>query len=139
MYAEAGRLIPSRAKALAHWKRTGDHDSAGGYTMTAENFVIAAERTLDRLVARLGEAAPEVDTDIMDGVLTLQFPDGSEMVINRQEAVKQIWLAWSGGPARFDHRGGMIWVDPRSGNTLEQHMAGILAVHLGHPVDLPGD
>ncbi len=104
--------------------------------MTAENFAMAAEQILDRIVDRLGEAAPEVDADMIDGVLTLQFPDGSEMVINRQEAVKQIWLACSDGPARFDHRNGRIWIDLRSGNKLEQHLASVLARRLGRPVEL---
>ncbi|WP_312261473.1 iron donor protein CyaY [Candidatus Igneacidithiobacillus taiwanensis] len=101
-----------------------------------QSFSAAVEASLQKLMQQIEDLAPEIEADLVDSVLTLQLPDGSTVILNRQEAVSQIWLACSDGPARFDRDPGGAWRDPRSGATLQEHLGAILSRRLGRPITL---
>lgn len=65
-----------------------------------------------RLEHRDGEA--DVDCDVNDGILTLQFENGSKIIINRQEALRQVWMATKHGGYHFDQKDGE-WICDRGG------------------------
>ncbi|MCE5386995.1 MAG: iron donor protein CyaY [Acidithiobacillus sp.] len=98
-----------------------------------QSFNAAAEECLRSLLAQIEEQTDAIDADLLDGVLTLELPDGNQIILNRQLATEQIWLASSDGPARFDWRGGS-WLDERGGKALGIHLAEILSHRLGHPI-----
>ena len=102
----------------------------------AQSFSAAVEECLQEILRQIEELAPEIEADLVDSVLSLQLPDDSTVILNRQEAVAQIWLACSDGPARFDRDPDGTWRDPRSGSTLQEHLAAILARRLGRPIAL---
>jgi CyaY protein len=73
----------------------------------------------------LVEALEDLDIDLIDGVLTVEFEDGSQMIINRQSSAEQIWVASPLGPAHFSFdEDRKDWLDDKTSvslkNTLEQ-------------------
>ncbi|MBU2804940.1 iron donor protein CyaY [Acidithiobacillus ferridurans] len=103
--------------------------------MNPQSFAVTVESTLDDLQNRIEADAPEVECDLVDSVLILLLPDDSQIIVNRQEAAQQIWLACSDGPARFSWQGD-AWQDSRTGESLKQAVARLLSLRLGHPVSL---
>lgn len=103
--------------------------------MNEKSFAVAVENTLTELMTRIEEVVPDVECDLVDSVLTLLLPDGSQIIINRQEAVQQIWLACSDGPARFSAETDE-WRDSQSGETLPKAVGRLLSLRLDHPVVL---
>lgn len=103
--------------------------------MTQNSFAVTVENTLNALMEQVEEVAPEVEGDLVDSVLTLILPDDSQIIINRQEAVQQIWLACSDGPARFDQVG-EAWLDRQSHEALNAAVGRLLGKHLGRAIVL---
>ncbi len=103
--------------------------------MNAQSFAVTVENTLNDLLSRIEASAPEVESDLVDSVLTLLLPDDSQIIINRQEAVQQVWLACSDGPARFAQQDG-TWRNSQTGESLEDAVSRLLSRRLGHPVTL---
>ena len=89
--------------------------------MTEPSFAVRAAELLDQILEQLEavDALEDLEMDLVDGVLTVTFDDGGKLIINRQEATEQIWVASPLGPAHFgfDATEG-CWVDDRSGETL---------------------
>ncbi|AEK57381.1 MULTISPECIES: iron donor protein CyaY [Acidithiobacillus] len=103
--------------------------------MSDETFALSAERTLEQILGQLEGNAPEVEADLVDSVLTLELPDSSTIVLNRQEAVEQIWLACSDGPARFQHtdRG---WRDTQTDQELGEVLGTLIGRRLGRTLQI---
>jgi len=103
--------------------------------MSDESFAVAVERTLETILNQLENDAPEVEADLVDSVLTLELPDSGKIILNRQEAVEQIWLACSDGPARFERteRG---WRDTHSGKDLAEVLNTLIGQRLGRILQL---
>ncbi len=49
------------------------------------------------------ESGVEIDYETAGGILTLTFANGSQIIINRQTPMKQIWLATQQGGFHFDY------------------------------------
>ena len=103
--------------------------------MNVQSFAVTVENTLNDLLSRIEASAPEVESDLVDSVLTLLLPDDSQIIINRQEAVQQVWLACSDGPARFARQDGR-WRNSQTGESLEDAVSRLLSLRLDHPVAL---
>ena len=48
------------------------------------------------------ESGADIDYETASGILTLTFSNGSQIIINRQAALKQIWVAAKQGGFHFD-------------------------------------
>lgn len=79
---------------------------------------------VDAILLQLEEAIDEVeqvdlDYEFSGGILTIDFPDKSKMIINKQPPNHQIWLA-----TKFDgHHFDLIddqWIDNRTGSEFWQ-------------------
>lgn len=107
--------------------------------MTQPSFALQAEQTLEDLMERMGavDALADLDMDLVDGVLTVEFDDGGQLILNRQEAVRQLWLASPEGPAhfRFDADEGQ-WLDERSDDELVSVLQRVLGHKLGQNIRL---
>jgi len=95
-------------------------------------------RQVDAVLARLEtafEAHEELDLDLEAGVLTVECPDGSKVIVNRQTPNREIWVAARSGGFHFRSVDG-AWRDTRSGDELFAALARILASQAGIAVDL---
>jgi CyaY protein len=76
--------------------------------------------TLDALVETLDALDHDAfDVDCGDGKVTLEFEDGMKLIVNRQSAANQIWLAEPGGGWHFDWDGTAWHCDKRGVELLE--------------------
>ncbi len=105
----------------------------------SKSFAVRASETLEDLRERLEacEALDDADMDIIDGVLTLVLEDDTQIIINRQEPLEQIWLASPLGPAHFAwSEADGEWRDDRTGKPLLATLEEALSGKLGVPVRL---
>lgn len=107
--------------------------------MAEISFSVQASRMLETIVEQL-EAEPacdDLDMDIVDGVLKIAFEDGGQIIVNRQEPVRQLWVASPLGPAHFSFDSGRgAWVDARTGATLMETLSLAFTQKLGVAVTL---
>lgn len=94
--------------------------------------------TLEALLTRLDELDHQAyDVDASDGKLVLEFDGGPPIIVNRQAAADQIWLAEPGGGWHFDWNGEQ-WLCDKRGVELLASLEELLAGRLGEPVSLRG-
>jgi iron donor protein CyaY len=61
--------------------------------MTKRDFIELSEKTFNDIEQLVDDQYPDVDFDREGNVLTLTLEDGKVVVINRQEAMEEMWLA----------------------------------------------
>lgn len=73
----------------------------------------------DEIMARIEDAVDHCDVDIecenSGGVLDLTFPNGSHIIVNKQSAAHEIWLAAKSGGYHYRWVDG-AWRDTRDGS-----------------------
>lgn len=84
--------------------------------MNESEFHLAVDAVLAR-IERAAEATQGVDADLEAGILTLECPDGSRIIVNRQTPNREIWVAARSGGFHYAWRDG-AWRDTRSGAEL---------------------
>jgi CyaY protein len=100
--------------------------------MNESEFHRAADEVLAR-IERAAEATAGIDADLEGGILTLECPDGSRIIVNRQAPNREIWVAARSGGFHFAWKEG-AWRDTRSGGELFAAMAAITAAQAGEPL-----
>ena len=75
----------------------------------AEKLMLAVERSCDR-INDAGDA--DVDSQRTGGMVTLTFPNRSQIIINLQKPLHEVWMAAKSGGYhyRFD---GLAWQDTK--------------------------
>ncbi|MBK7659493.1 MAG: iron donor protein CyaY [Betaproteobacteria bacterium] len=101
--------------------------------MDESEFHRAADAVLARIEAACS-AARDLDADIEAGILTIECPDGSKVIVNKQAVNREIWVAARSGGFHYRSSGG-AWRDTRSGEELFAALANILAVQAGERVE----
>lgn len=85
-------------------------------------------RLAEAAFARIQEALEDADLDFeqpADGILEIEFDDGSKLVINRHQAAREIWVAARAGGFHFRHDGA-AWKDTRDGSGLYAKLAALI-------------
>lgn len=106
-------------------------------TSAVPSFAVHAMQTLETLRDAMEALAAldDADVDLIDGVLTVEFANGSQLVLNRQEAAAQIWLSSVLGPAHFGYDAATgRWLDDRNGRELRETLAEALTRSTGRSV-----
>ncbi|MDP2562011.1 iron donor protein CyaY [Psychrobium sp. 1_MG-2023] len=75
-----------------------------------DDYLMAIEEALD-------DAMVDFDYETSAGVLKLAFSDGSQIIINRQEPLHQIWVATKFDGHHFE-LADQKWIDNRTGDEL---------------------
>jgi len=75
-----------------------------------DNYLMLIEEALD-------DAMVDFDYETSSGVLKLAFSDRSQIIINRQEPLHQIWVATKFDGHHFELINGR-WIDNRGGKEL---------------------
>lgn len=105
--------------------------------MNESEFNRRVEDTLLRIEEAIDASGADIDYENSGGVLTLGFGDGSQVIINRQGAAGQLWLAARNGGHHFDFdpvAGG--WVRDRDRAAFFPVLAEVCTLHAGAPVEL---
>lgn len=81
------------------------------HRLTGE-LLARVEATADRL---LQDDVVDIDTHRTGGLLELEFPGGSKIVVNTQPPLHEVWLAARAGGYHY-RWDGAHWVDTRDGS-----------------------
>jgi len=108
-------------------------DSDSAYHDAAESVLAAIERQAD---AWLQEGLVDIDTSRAGGLLELQFPNGSKIVVNKQPPLREIWLAARTGGYHFKFVDG-AWRDTRDGREFFLRLGEEISVQAGKPLSWP--
>jgi len=104
--------------------------------MTESEFETLAAAALAALESAFEACAPDIDVQAKgEGVLEIEFDDGSKMVINRHGAAREIWVAARAGGFHFRHDG-TAWRDTRDGTELFAAVSRLASLQGGTPVAL---
>lgn len=88
--------------------------------MNIIEFHQAVEHVWDKIEATLEAQDCDVDCETQGAVFTMTFEDGSQIVINKQEAMLELWLASRLGGFHFAFRDG-DWVSSE-GTSFWDHL-----------------
>lgn len=105
--------------------------------MDQQDYLRAADACLERATRWLGERE-DLDVVTGDGLVTIEFDDGTRFVMNRQSAARQLWLAAGARAWHYDWdaaRG--AWLDDRDGHELFARLAQVVGEKLGEPLAPP--
>ena len=104
--------------------------------MTESEFEALAGAALAALESAFEAGMPDADVQAKgDGLLEIEFEDGSKMVINRHGAAREIWVAAKAGGFHFRHDG-TAWRDTRDGTELFAAVSRLASQQGGTPVAL---
>jgi CyaY protein len=104
--------------------------------MSQPDFDALAETVLEQIQEALETSGIDVDVEAKaDGVIELEFEDGSKMVINRHRAAREIWVAARAGGFHF-RWDGTAWRDTRDGAELFAALSRLVSAQGGTPVVL---
>ena len=109
--------------------------------MAEVSYAVQAAQLLDEVLSQLEavDDLEDLDMDLVDGVLTVEFEDGAQLILNRQEPLEQIWLASPLGPAHFSFDADrQCWLDDRNGASLTATLERAFSEKLGKAVRLEG-
>lgn len=86
--------------------------------MTESEYTHLADATFRRLEQSIDSADVDFDYELSaGGILEIEFADGSVIVVNKQAAAQEIWVAAKSGGFHFRWNGA-AWCDTRSGEEL---------------------
>ena len=97
--------------------------------MTESEF----HRAVDAVLARIesaAERAEDLDVDLESGILTIECPDGTRVIVNRQTPNREIWVAARSGGFHFRHEDG-AWRDTRTREDLFAAIARVVEAQSG--------
>ena len=93
-------------------------------------------QSVDAALSRIERGIEAADLDFetpADGILEIEFDDGSKIIINRHGVAREIWVAARSGGFHFKPHGG-AWVDTKSGEDLYEKLASLIAAQGGDDV-----
>lgn len=71
--------------------------------MNESDFDQLAEDTMAAIEDAIDASGMDIDYDSAGGILTLEFSNGSQIIINKQAPLSQIWVAARSGGFHFDY------------------------------------
>lgn len=69
--------------------------------MNESKFHQLVDEQMQKIEQMIDCSEADIDTDVSGNVMTLEFDDRSQIIINRQEPMSEIWLASKSGGFHF--------------------------------------
>ncbi|MHB8550492.1 MAG: iron donor protein CyaY [Acidiferrobacterales bacterium] len=103
--------------------------------MNEAEFNSKVEKTLQRIEQAVEASGADIEFENAGDILTLEFTDGSKVIVNKQGAATQIWVAAkSGGYHDSFQDAGAQWVNDQSGEELFAELSRIVSQQARAPV-----
>jgi len=100
------------------------------YLDRAEAALAAIERGCDTI----NDATDaDIDNQRVGGMITLTFPNGSQLIVNLQKPLQEIWLAARSGGYHYRHDGA-VWRDTKSGEEFFAQLSREASAQSGQPL-----
>jgi CyaY protein len=105
--------------------------------MTEAEFNDKAAGTILRLEEAIEASGADIDYETVSDILTLEFADRSKIIVNKQGAVRQLWVAARSGGFHYDYdAAGDCWRNDQSGEELFAELARLIAQQAGEQIVL---
>lgn len=103
--------------------------------MTETEFNQAIDAIFSKIEAVLDARDTDIDTETSAGILTLEFADGSKIIINRQTPTQEIWVAAKSGGYhyRLDQD---VWRNTRDGSEFFASLTTYIQQQSGEDIQL---
>ena len=98
-------------------------------SMNDRDFLLASQTVLDTVRDAFDDSGLG-DALLTGNVLTLEFDDGSQIIVNRHEASQEVWVAARAGGFHFRLQDG-VWRDTRDQGELMERLAGLISGQAG--------
>lgn len=100
------------------------------YQDRAEALLKAVELACDRINE---DSDADVDNQRVGGMITLTFPNRSQIVINLQKPLHEVWLAARAGGFHYKHDG-QIWADTKGNGEFFENLSRYASEQAGQPL-----
>ncbi|HET7837979.1 MULTISPECIES: iron donor protein CyaY [Variovorax] len=100
------------------------------YMDRAEAALAAIERSCDRIN---DESDVDIDNQRVGGMITIIFGNGSQLIVNLQKPLQEIWLAARSGGYHYRHDG-RAWVDTKTGEEFFDNLSREATRQSGQPL-----
>ncbi|HLQ24421.1 MAG TPA: iron donor protein CyaY [Acidiferrobacterales bacterium] len=95
--------------------------------------------TLLRIEQAVEASGVDIEFENAGDILTLEFENGSKIIINKQGAAKQIWVAAKAGGFHYNYDAAQNrWLNDQTGAELMQELSRLVSTQAGSPVSLHG-
>ena len=93
--------------------------------------------TLEQLEDLLDNCDADIDYDTVSDILTIEFADGSKIIINYQSANGQLWLAARSGGFHYDYdTESGSWKNDRNGTDFFDQLSELASEQAGEKISL---
>jgi CyaY protein len=93
--------------------------------------------TMALIEEAIDASGADIDYETVSDILTLEFADRSKIIINKQTAAHQVWVAAKSGGFHFDYDADNDrWVDKGSGAELIAELSRLASLQAGEEVRL---
>ena len=120
--------------------RIWDHVQHGEIVMTDSEFMDRAESVLAAVEASCDRINDETDADIdnqrVGGMVTLTFSNRSQIIVNLQKPLHEIWLAARSGGYHYKFDG-QQWLDTKGQGEFFASLSRYASEQAGQPLALP--
>lgn len=100
------------------------------YQNQAESVLKAIEQACDRLN---DESDVDIDNQRTGGMITLSFSNQSQIIINLQKPLQEIWMASRAGGFHYKFNGGQ-WLDTKDGREFFTNLSRYASEQAGQPL-----
>ena len=105
-------------------------------SMTESEFKELVEDIIIEIEDALEALDMDIDYESSDGFLTIIMANKSQIIINRQTAALQIWLAAKSGGYHFDYVEDREWKNDRTGESFIDTLNRCLTEQSGEKIEL---
>lgn len=101
--------------------------------MTDSDYLARAEAVLSSIEEAVDDNDADIELDRSGNVLTLEFENGSKIIVNLQPPMQEIWIAAKAGGFHFKFVDGQ-WLDTRNGRELFESLSDYASQQAGERV-----
>lgn len=101
--------------------------------MTDSDYLTRAEAVLAAIDRAVDDGDVDIEVERSGNVLTLEFENGSKIIVNLQPPMQEIWIAAKAGGFHFKFIDGQ-WLDTRNGREFFESLSDYATQQAGERV-----
>lgn len=101
------------------------------YQDLAESLLRSIELACDRIN---DQTDADVDNQRVGGMITMTFANGSQIIVNLQKPLQEVWLAARAGGFHYRHNGD-AWMDTKGQGEFFAHLTRFASEQSGQALD----
>jgi CyaY protein len=103
--------------------------------MNESEFEQRVTETLLHIEQAVENGGADIEFENVGGILTLEFANGTKIILNKQGAAKQLWVAAKSGGFHYGYRDGQ-WINDQSGQELMTELSRCIQEQSGEEINL---